>query len=101
MRWQQDTDGCKHEHENNSGEHGEGKCIAAAEVTLLAASAERQAAEGFTMPMRCEFDFTGSGDEKKLIGGEETVYVNAGWMTMRKTDTEYRNPPFVVTIPLD
>ena len=112
VHWpQQDMNHCEHEHENerekNSGEHEEEeaeKCIAAAaaaEVTLLAASAERQAAEGFTMPMRCEFDFTGSGDEKKLIGGEETVYVNAGWMTMRKTDTEYRNPPFVVTIPLD
>jgi len=33
--------------------------------------------------------------------GKETVFVNAGWMTMAKTTTEERNPPFVVVLQLD
>lgn len=72
----------------------------AANVTCLAMSKERQEAEKIEAPMKTAFDFTGNGEEKRLEVGKETVFVNAGWMTMKKSQWEYRNPPFVVTLAL-
>ncbi|KAK3997907.1 Metallo-dependent phosphatase-like protein [Cladorrhinum sp. PSN332] len=72
-----------------------------ADVRLLTASPERQAAEGFTIPVKSEFDFSGDGEEERLVRGKETLFVNAGWMTMKKNATDYRNPPFVITLSLE
>ncbi len=52
------------------------------------------------------FDFTeeavGGGWENamKRGPGNETIFVNASWMTMDKGKVERRNPPFVIVLPL-
>jgi hypothetical protein len=71
-----------------------------AEMQCLAKSKERQEAEDESVPMRRDFDFSGRGPDTILEVGQETVFVNAAWMTMKKTATTYRNPPFVVTVRL-
>lgn len=48
---------------------------------------------------RQEFDFS-ENDNGPLEARKETVFVNAGWMTMEKRKVEKRNPPFVITLLL-
>lgn len=70
------------------------------EVQCLAKSKERQEAEGENIPIQRDFDFSGHGSEAKLEVGQETIFVNAAWMTMKKAIIETRNPPFVITLQL-
>ncbi|KAK4938869.1 hypothetical protein LTR10_020775 [Elasticomyces elasticus] len=46
------------------------------------------------------FDFSGRSRDVAIGRGEETIFVNAAWMTMQKRKSEKRNTPFLITIPL-
>jgi hypothetical protein len=46
------------------------------------------------------FDFTESGPYGGVRPREETIFVNAAWMTMKKAAVPQRNMPFVVILPL-
>jgi hypothetical protein len=72
-----------------------------AEAQILSLSEERKKGEGLKGPeTKTKFDFSDGGVDGKLTAGEETVYVNAGWMTWNKRKTEVRNTPIVVRITL-
>lgn len=45
----------------------------------------------------CLLDFTGADAEFKR--GEKTIFVNAAWMTLKKTETEERYQPVVLDLP--
>ena len=47
------------------------------------------------------FDFTETGPYGGVTRGQETIFVNAAWMTMKKSAVLQRNMPFVVILPLD
>ena len=57
-------------------------------------------AEKLQFEERQEFDFSTGGVDQAIKRGKETVFVNAGWMTMEKRKVKRRNPPFVITLPL-
>jgi hypothetical protein len=57
-------------------------------------------AEKWQSEERREFDFSEGGVDRAIERGKETIFVNAGWMTMEKRKVERRNPPFVITLPL-
>ncbi|KAF7343465.1 Metallo-dependent phosphatase-like protein [Mycena venus] len=72
-----------------------------AKVKLLTLSEERKRQEGLEGPeTRCEFNFSSQGVEEAVDIGRETVFVNAAWMTTKKTKVEDRNMPIVVTLTL-
>jgi len=47
-----------------------------------------------------EFDFSGSGPIDPLIHKQETLFVNAAWMTAKGGLVSERNLPFVIKLPL-
>lgn len=79
-----------------------GDSIAEAKAEVLALSEERKRAEGLgDLVITREFDFSGRGClYRKAEYGNETIFVNAAWMTTKKRQVEHRNHPIVVTIPL-
>jgi hypothetical protein len=46
------------------------------------------------------FDFSETGPYGGVRRGEETLFVNAAWMTMKKTAVPQRNMPFAIRLPL-
>jgi hypothetical protein len=49
---------------------------------------------------KTSFDFSRDGSDGPIIQGEQTIFVNAAWMTMQKRAIQKRNTPFVVTLGL-
>lgn len=49
---------------------------------------------------RNEFDFSRKGLEAPIIHRDQTIFVNAAWMTMQKRAVPKRNSPFVVSLGL-
>jgi hypothetical protein len=45
-----------------------------------------------------EYDFSRGGVDGTLKAGEETIFVNAAWMTGRKREVEERNLPVVIKL---
>ena len=77
---------------------GQGDAVARAEFMTL--SKERKEEENLDGPETCfAFDFSGNGDCEK-IDAEETVFVNAAWMTMKKRHVTERNHPIAITLAL-
>jgi hypothetical protein len=77
----------------------EGEDDEVAHVDLMTVSRERREEENRDGPeTQSAFDFSGSGDYQKLVAGEETVFVNAAWTTMKKWQVEERNSPIVITL---
>ncbi|RDW57606.1 hypothetical protein BP6252_13688 [Coleophoma cylindrospora] len=71
------------------------------EAQILTLSEERKKGEGVEgLETKTIFDFSDSGAEGRLQTREETVYVNAAWMTTKKTRVQVRNMPIVVTLTL-
>jgi len=78
-------------------EGGDG--VANAEILTL--SKERKEKQGLDEPeTRSIFDFSGAGNLAKLDARQETLFVNAAWMTGRKRDVEDRNQPIAITVTL-
>ncbi|OQU98472.1 hypothetical protein CLAIMM_04257 [Cladophialophora immunda] len=71
-----------------------------AEAELFAMSKERRQASGDRErhEEHTVFDFSGQGVLAPLDEGEETVFVNAAWMTMKKRAVTDRNPPFQILL---
>lgn len=78
----------------------EGDSDAVEHVEHLATSKELQDRGGNFKPAQTKFDFSGNGSDRELVLGSETLFVNAAWMTMKKTDTTYRNPPFTILLKM-
>jgi hypothetical protein len=77
----------------------EGRGIANAQILTL--SEERKKEEKLEGPMtRTDFNFSSDVAEETVKAGEETLFVNAAWMTSKKTEVEDRNMPIVVTLTL-
>ena len=77
----------------------EGDGIDSAQILTL--SKERryeQGIEGFET--RSLFDFSPDGSERNLDRGKETIFVNAAWMTTKKTKVQERNMPHVMVLTL-
>lgn len=71
-------------------------------ASILTLSAERKREEGLsTLPTIHAIDFSGEDGARGKIGvGRETLFVNAAWRTMDKSQFADRNQPLVVTMAL-
>jgi hypothetical protein len=49
---------------------------------------------------KTSFDFSENGSDAPIKLGEQTIFVNAAWMTMKKRADPKRNSPFVVSLGL-
>jgi hypothetical protein len=73
-----------------------------ANSNILTMSKERKEAFELTGPEFCsDFDFSGFGEHPKLLAKNETLFVNAAWMTTKKRKVQDRNQPISVTLPLE
>jgi hypothetical protein len=59
----------------------------------VAGAQELSRSEGKT-----SFDFSGNGSDGSIKQGDQTIFVNAAWMTMQKRAVQKRNSPFVVSL---
>lgn len=72
------------------------------ETEVLSWSHERKRKEDLqSIPTRKSFDFSSiGGKDGSITRNVETLFVNAAWMTSRKTNVEARNMPILVTLSM-